>query len=220
MEEIRKLDFTMGTTAGGTIRVGEGQLIEMHRLVYGKRPPWNRTGGAERGKRYATPAAAVLEVLAAARDSLFAARSPLRTVVADLRVRLFEATIHASRMRTVIEANGLAKLPEPDDQVDIGKIERSIMMRDGRLVADLDASDDSIRRWLVTLGDPQLWLDEAAGWQAVFERDPPPRPLQSNERAVLELLNRTVASGAPPEHIAATKGILDSGYLKEEPVIP
>lgn len=220
MEQVRNLDVTMGSTASGTIAVAEGQLIEMHRLVYGTRPPWNSTGGSGRGKRYATSASALLEVLAAARQSLFAARRPLRTVVADLRIRLFEATIHASRMRAVMEANGLAKLPEPNEAVDVGKIERSIMMRDGRLLADLDASDEDIRRWVIRLGDPQFWREEARAWQAVFERDHSVPSLTSSEQAVLALLNATVAGGATPQHVAASGGILQSGYLNERVVIP
>ena len=73
----------------------------------GTRPPWNRTGGSRGGKRYATPAPALLDRLAARGESLFAARRTLRSIAGDYQLRLFEATIHASRMRAMMEAHGI-----------------------------------------------------------------------------------------------------------------
>lgn len=220
MEQIREIDFTLGSTATGTIAVGEGQLIEMYRVAHGKRPAWNATGGSSQGKRYATEADALLQVLTGQRQSLFAARRPLRTVTDDLRVRLFEATIHRARMRAVMEANGMAAMPMPvEHEVDPATIERSIMLRDGRLLADLDASDSDIRRWLTQLADPDYWRREAAAWRAAFERDAP-RELLPKERQVLDLLYATSAEGAPPQHVAATAGIFETGYLDETPSVP
>lgn len=218
MEEIQKLDFTMGTTADRTASVGEGQLIEMHRLAYGARPPWNRTGGALGGKRYATAATALLEVLAARRDSLFAARRPLRELADSFRFRLCEATIHAARMRAMMEAHDIASIPAPDEKINIGRIEKSMMLRDGHLVEDLNASDADIKRWLATQGDPAYWHDEAAKWRAAF--DPIRDRLQDNEKAVLELLDATTDGGAPPEHIAAVRDILGGDYLDARAAIP
>jgi len=108
MEEIKKIEVTLGATAVGVIAVGEGQLIEMHRLVYGQWPPWNKAGGYTLGKRWATPAAALLEILGARRDSLFAART-LRMLVSDLRTRFFESTIHAARMRATMDLPDLGE---------------------------------------------------------------------------------------------------------------
>lgn len=218
MEQIQKLDPTMGATAARTIAVGEGQLIEMHRLVHGKWPAWNRTGGAASGKRYAKHAPALLELLAARRDSLFAARSTLRTVADDLHVRLLEATIHASRMRAMMEAHGIAKIPRPGERIEASRIERSFMLRDGHLVEELDPSDAAIRRWLELLGKPEHWRQEAAGWQKALEAMPG-RPLQANEKAVQAILDSVVSEAAPRSHILATAELLEGTYLDERVVI-
>jgi hypothetical protein len=49
----------------------------------------------------------LLDRLAAPGESLFAARRTLRSIAGDYRLRLFEATIHASRMRAMMEAHGI-----------------------------------------------------------------------------------------------------------------
>jgi hypothetical protein len=219
MEQIQTLDPTMGATAARTIAVGEGQLIEMHRLLHGRRPAWNRTGGSRGGKRYATRAPALLDLLAARRESLFAARHSLRVTTGSFRLRLFEATIHASRMRAMMEAHGMTTVPKDGDVIDQARIERSFMFRDGRLVEDLDASDTDIRRWLELLGDPEHWREEAAAWRGVLQRTPGSTPAP-HEQAVFALLDLVVSQAAPPEHILATRDILDSGYLDEPVAIP
>jgi hypothetical protein len=219
MERIQTLDPMMGTTAARTISVGEGQLIEMHRLLYGRRPTWNRTGGATSGKRYATRAPALLDLLAARRDSLFAARRTLRSIAGNFRFRLFEATIHASRMRAMMEAHEVAKIPTDGEVIDQRRIERSIMLRDGHLVDDLDPSDSEIRRWIELLGKPEHWRAEAAAWRAAFARKPGRAP-EDREQAVLAVLDSVLAQAAPPEHILATHDILDGGYLDQPVIIP
>lgn len=219
MEQIQKIDPTMGATAARTIAVGEGQLIEMRQLVYGKRPAWNATGGASAGKRYARPAPALLELLAARRESLFAARRPLRVLIGDFGLRLFEATIHASRMRAAMHEHGMANIPRPGEQISARRIERMIMLRDGRLVEELDASDAEIRRWIELLGKPEHWRQEAAKWLAA-SRPPAGRRLTRKEDAVLALLSATAAEAAPPAHIVATREILAGGYLDGAAQIP
>jgi hypothetical protein len=219
MEEIRKLDPMMGTTAAEAIEVGEGQLIEMHYLLYGKRPLWNRTGGSIRGKRYATQAPALLDLLAAQRDSLFAARQTLRSIAGSFRSRLFEATIHASRMRAMMEAHDAAKIPQPDEQIVASRVERVLMLRDGHLVEELDASDADIRRWLELLGRPEHWRQEASAWRSAFEQGAG-RPLEPQEKQVLALLDAVMDQAAPPQHIFATRDILDGGYLDQPITIP
>lgn len=219
MEEIQKLDPMMGTTAAEAIEVGEGQLIEMHRLLYGKRPLWNRTGGSTRGKRYATRAPALLDLLAARRESLFAARQTLRSIAGNFRLRLFEATIHASRMRAMMEAHDAAKIPQPGEQIVASRVERVLMLRDGHLVEELDASDADIRRWLELLGEPEHWRLEASAWRKAFEQGAS-RPLEPQEEQVLALLDAVVDQAAPRQHIFATRDILDGGYLEQPITIP
>jgi hypothetical protein len=98
-------------------------------------------------------------------------------------------------------------------------IERSIMLRDGRLLSDLDVSDADIRAWLERLADPAFWRGEAEQWRAAFERDAP-RKLLPKEREVLDLLFATTTEGAPPQHVLATGGIFETGYLDDPPTIP
>jgi hypothetical protein len=70
-------------------------------------------------------------VLSGRRESLFAARRPLRAMAGDLGVRFKEATIHASRMRAVMDAHEI--LPIPGDVVDPlemqQRVENSMMLR-------------------------------------------------------------------------------------------
>ena len=89
-ERLAEFDPTLGSTAQAIIAFGEGQLIEMHRLVHGHRPPWNKVGGSKDGKQWATAPPALLEILAARRSSLFVARKTLRELAASLKWRFFE----------------------------------------------------------------------------------------------------------------------------------
>ena len=118
-----------------------------------------------------------------------------------------------------MEAHGTAKIPQPGEQIEASRIERSIMLRDGHLVEELDASDAEIRRWLELLGDPGYWREEVAGWRGAFERTPS-RALQDNDKAVLALLDAVVSEAAPPSHILATRDILEGDYLDEPVTIP
>jgi hypothetical protein len=214
MERIAELDFTLGATASGLIAVGEGQLIENHRLVYGRWPKWNRAGGSNDGKRWARPAKDLLEMLGGRRTSLFVARRTLREVASDFRVRLFEATIHAARMRAVMDSHQLGQLgPEttPDERMHL--IEEQLMLRDGHLVDDLDASDETIREWVTRLGDPEHWKSGAARERALGEQLSGSTGLSEE---LLEFLDSTIQAAAPPQHLAATQDILSSGYLNQE----
>jgi hypothetical protein len=218
LEQIEKLDFTLGTTAKQVISGSEGQLIEMHRLATGKRPPWNGIGGAKEGKSWATAAPALLDVLAARRRSLFVARRRLRELPDDLRSRFNESTIHAARMRAMIDAHDIGEIPKERDDL-VQMVTRSLMLRDGHLVEDLDVTDDTIRRWIKLLGDPETWRTEAAEQRARLEEKLDP-PLAGNMKAVADFLDSILDGAAPPAHISATEWILSSGYLDEEPVLP
>lgn len=224
MENIAQLDFTLGATAREVIAVGEGQLIEMHRLVYCSRPPWNGVGGSRDGARWATAAPALLEILAARRGSLFVARRSLRDLAESLRSRFFESTIHAARMRAVMETHEVGRLledlPKHNSEEIFRIISRSIMLRDGHIVQELDTSDDGIKRWLELLGDPEHWVREAAELRARLEEsteeDPPPG---SRDRQLTDYLDSIISQAAPPAHIAATREILSTGYLDSSPAL-
>jgi hypothetical protein len=220
LEQVAAIDPTLGATAGDLIAVGEGQLIEMHKLLYGRRPAWNEKGGSRLGQRWAKPAPALLELLAARRQSLFAARYPLRELVADFRLRLFEGTIHAARLRAVQDAHELTACWPTEREEIMRRIEQLFMLRDGHIVDELDASDERITHWLTVGGDPDSWAVEADFWRQGVASIMAEMPVGESDRAVFELLDAQISQAAPPHHILATQDILAGGYLKRELRLP
>ncbi len=212
LEDINAIDPTLGAVARNIIEVGEGQLIEMHRLVHGRWPAWNKTGGAKAGQRWATAARGLLDVLSLSRDSLFTARRPLRVVAEDLRIRFYESTVHASRMRAVMGAHFVGRMPTGEEEIQ-ELVMKSLMLREGHLVQDLDTTDDEIRRWVALLGTPEQWEKDAREHRARFFEAVGEGPLPQREQQMVELLDATISEAAPTAHIDATADILRSGYL-------
>lgn len=225
MEQLNEIDFTMGWQGRDIIAAGEGQLIAMHNLVYGRPPVWNGPKGSVLGQQWATQAPALLEVLSGRRESLFAARRPLRTMAGDLGVRFKEATIHASRMRAVMDAHEIWHLPIPGEVVDPlemqQRITKSMMLRFGHLVDDLDVSDAQIREWLDKLGNPEHWKREAARHRAMAEEAMrEAQGIGNKELEVMGFLDALLEEAAPPAHILATAEIFETGYLDEPLELP
>jgi hypothetical protein len=71
------------------------------------------------GREATATRSVLLDVLAARRDSFFVARRSLRDLVTDFRARVFEATIHASRMRAMVDAHEVGHLPIDGNRPDI-----------------------------------------------------------------------------------------------------
>jgi hypothetical protein len=214
-DAIVGLDFTLGVRSDELIAVGEGQLIETHRLVHGHRPPWNNKGGAKEGTRWAMAAPALLNVLAARRSSLFVARRSLRDLARDDAAKSYEAAIHAARMRATMVAHEVGHFPAEQDDL-VRAIGRSIMLSAGHLLDEFDASDDEIIEWLRKLGDPAYWQEEARERLRMLE-EVRGHPLQTNERMITDILNALFEQAAPPEHIRATEDVFATGYLYDEP---
>jgi hypothetical protein len=214
LEEIGEIDFTLGAVARDLIAVGEGQLIEMHRLAYGDWPAWNRTGGSKQGQRWATPALSLLEMLAGKRKSLFAARNRLRPLTESFKLMYFESTIHAARLRAVQQAHDVSFSMPDEPAARREKIEKVLMLRDGALVQDLDSSDSDIQSWLERLADPEHWRAEAAAMRSLID----PTHLDSQGARVLSVLEGYVSDAIPEPHMRATTEILDSGYLDHDPL--
>lgn len=214
LEQVNAIDSMLGAQARDLIAVGEGQLIEMHRLVHGAKPRWNKTGGSRVGQAFATPARDLLDVLAMRRDSLFTARKPLRTVARDLQVRFFEATIHAARLRVVMEAHSVGVMPTDSAQIEEVVLQH-LLFREGRIVQDLDASDDDIRRWLALLGSVEQWERDRTEQRAQFLASLGDREPTDQERALVEVLDAAVAGATADPHIRAIADILSSGYLEQ-----
>jgi hypothetical protein len=218
LEQVQRISPLMGANASGMTAVGEGQLIEIHRLVHGCWPAWNKVGGARDGKRWATKAAGLLEVLALRRDSLFAARRPLRTVATDLRVRLFEAAVHTARLRTVMGPMPRFGSTASEEEVR-ERILHSIMLRDGRLVADLAATDQEIRDWLVRLSEPGSQHQEAADLRALVEEQMAGAP--EADRRMFDFIDQVVAESADdPRQLVASRALREASYLDSPLVLP
>lgn len=218
LEEVRRISPLMGADASSMTAVGEGQLIEIHRLVHGRWPAWNKIGGARDGKRWATEAAGLLEVLALRRDSLFTARRPLRTVARDLRVRLFEAAVHTARLRTVMGPMPRFSSAASEEEVKEG-ILHSIMLRDGRLVADLAATDREIRDWLVRLSEPGSQQREAAELRALVEEQMAGAP--EADRRMFDFIDQVVAESVDdPRQLHASRALLEDAYLDSPLILP
>ncbi|HEV3002262.1 MAG TPA: hypothetical protein VGW75_16080 [Solirubrobacteraceae bacterium] len=222
MEQLSDIDATLGWQRKQVLAVGEGQLIESHRLAYGASPPWNTDPGSRLGRQWATKADALLDLLAARRESLFAARVPIRRLATDLGARFKEGVIHASRMRAVMALHEVAEMPsDQDDEETIRrKIMKSLMLRNGHLVDDLDASDDQIRHWMATLGDPAYWSNEPSSRRAQLEEAVASRPGEAQARDVMAFLDSIVSDVPPPGHVEATRDMLSGDYLCQPIQIP
>lgn len=222
MERLYEIDMTLGWQTKDVLSVGEGQLIETHRLVYGERPPWNTDPGSVLGRGWATKAASLLELLAARRESLFAARVPIRQLATDLGPRFKEGVVHASRMRAVMAIHEVAEMPtDQDDEATIQrKIMKSLMLRNGHLVEDLEASDDAIREWMAKLGDSDYWRHEVRSRRALVEEAVNGQPGESQAREVMAFLDSIVSDAPPPGHVEATHDLLTGDYLSRPVQLP
>ncbi|HEX6701353.1 MAG TPA: hypothetical protein VF101_11535 [Gaiellaceae bacterium] len=217
-DAIVALDFTMGVRSDELIAVGEGQLIESHRLTNGRRPPWNKTGGSRTGKQWATRAPALLDILAARRSSLFVARKSLRDLASSEVALGYEAAIHAARMRATMDAHDVGRFPDDSNELTLA-IRKSLMLSGGHLLDELDASDAEVVEWLRKLSDPTYWRQEAEANRHRLE-EARGGTLRFNERMIADLLDAVFEEAAPPEHIAATQAIFRTDYLREEPQLP
>ncbi len=160
LDLMQDLSVTMGASSDGIIALGEGQLIELHRKETGVRPPWNGVGGANRGRDLAVDTGtSLIPILSAARDSMFVARRSLRDLVMDERALAWEATIHAARMRAVMEAHDIRGLPTTGERDVSRRIEQLLLMRSGHLVDDLSPSDGDVIEWLRRIEDGRADLE-------------------------------------------------------------
>jgi hypothetical protein len=145
LEMLCRLSPRLGVEVSEISRIAEGQLIELHRLEHGHRPPWNSVGGSTLGAGWATPGGrSMVRLLSAADESLFVARRGLRDLVADDAALRCEALVHGARMHALMERHEVDDLNLDSDQM-VEAIKRFLMFRDGRLVDDLADLDDEIR---------------------------------------------------------------------------
>lgn len=222
-DEIADVSLTLGAKKSDVIAVGEGQLIELHRLNYGRWPLWNGTGGSKLGQKWAKQtSSSLLDTLSARRESLFVARQALRDLEANPRALEYEAALHTARMRTVMEAHGVDRPPEEVfrglDQTEAAhRIEQFLMLKMGHLIDSLDESNDRIRGWLQVVSQPAFWEGEAEavrqGMLGLLARgDPAP-----GDREAAQIVVAAIARGAPEGLAELTEELVSSGYLGSVP---
>jgi hypothetical protein len=216
LDGFQELSLTIGTSSDGIIALGEGQLIELHRKETGVRPPWNGVAGASRGRDLAIDTGtSLIPILAAARDSLFVARRSLRDLVADERALAWEATIHAARMRAVMEGHDLPDLSNPSGPDSTRRIEQLLLMRAGHLVDDLSPSDAMVMEWLRRIEDGRADL-ELRRLRDGLETLAPKVRLEG-DREVMQRLRGVFASGGFDEQATHVSEMLTGGYLAHSP---
>lgn len=217
MEVVSALSPALGVPSSEIIAVAEGQLIELHRLEFGRRPPWNRVGGAVMGQGWAKPTErSMIRLLAAADCNLFVARRTLRTLASDEQAMRFEATIHAARMRTLIQSHDVGRaVGEQAGSVEL--ISRLLMLRSGHLVDDLTASDESIQVWLRKLADGSAQAEEIQELATMAQGLDQETMLEEDQQALM-FTGAVVNDAAFIESTAVFNEVLESGYLRDEPL--
>ena len=85
------------------VEMVEGRLLEAHRLIYGILPPWNKIGGAVRGKL--GPFGGGHELFSSATAQTLGpmtSRSSLRELSANPTYQHYEEFVHAARLRMLM----------------------------------------------------------------------------------------------------------------------
>jgi hypothetical protein len=216
LDHFQELSLTMGTSSDGIIALGEGQLIELHRKETGVRPPWNGMGGASRGRDLAVDTGtSLIPILSAARDSLFVARRSLRDLAQDERARVWEATIHAARMRAVMEAHDVRGLPSTGPQDVSRRIEQLLLMRAGHLVDDLSPSNNDVLEWLRRIEDGRANLEVHALRDGLAALAPDVK--LDGDRAVIAILRALAEVTDFSDDAGNVSEMFTRGYLSSAP---
>jgi hypothetical protein len=217
LDTLYQLSPYLGAESAGITRIAEGQLIELHRLERGHRPPWNSVGGSARGARWATTSGrSVIRLLSAADSSLFVARRALRDLAADDRARRLETLVHTARMRALMESHQMDDY-DLDPKAIMEKIQRFLMLRDGKLIDDLNSTDEQIRDWVRRLSNEATQaadreqilqqIDELASEAAIGSED---------YRAIVLMRHHLLNDGGN-ETAGVALEVVNTGYLEEEP---
>jgi hypothetical protein len=217
LEDVRRMDPTIGAEAKGLTRIAEGQLIELHKQEYGRWPPWNDVGGSIQGGEWAQPSGrSVIRLLSAADDSLFVARRTLRELVKDKRALQMEALLHAVRMQALKELHGMDFNYGTDRQENVDKIMRVLMLIEGKLIDDLSSVDGRIREWVARFADPRSMAAERAEHLDRL-RDIDAEATHDADRAVAEFLAGFMSLDADEYNARLAASILEHAYLDEQP---
>jgi len=217
LDVLYGLSPTLGVESSSLSRIAEGQLIELHRLEYGHRPPWNNVGGSVVGAEWARPSGRpMIRLLSAAEDSLFVARTTLRKLAADEDVLRFEAVVHAARMRALMAEHEITAAANVDSQALVEEITRFLMLRDGKLVDDLGALDSSIRAWVEHLADATVVEEEHLRLQSDLRELAAAVSLE-HDQAALAFVGSLLHAGTDPTITQDAQEMLRSGYLERMP---
>ena len=217
LDVLYQLSHTLGAESAGITRIAEGQLIELHRLEHGHRPPWNSVGGSALGARWATPSGrSVIRLLSASDSSLFVARRTLRDLVTDHQARRLEVLVHAARMRALMESHQLDNYDVDPKEV-TAKIERFLMLREGKLIDELNSTDEQIRNWVRRLADG---IAQAAGREQILQQmdDLSSGAFVGREdRKAMMFIRDLLLNEKDNETAEVALEVLNTHYLEEEP---
>ncbi len=221
---ISQFEPMIAITGKDFISVGEGQLIEMHRLTRGNVPPWNKTGGAKAGQRFAQAAPALVEVLSGQAGTLFVARRTLRELANDEAAQRYEAAIHAARMEAFEEGHGvrledLDTIAASDSEEAIHRVSRSLMLSHGHILEELDVSNEEIVAYLKNLGSREFW-ERRAALSAQRMSEIRASGLDAKGEIVATIIEMVTSLEAPDELLRDVEEIFEKGYLEEAPRIP
>jgi hypothetical protein len=217
LKTISDINPSMGGDPKEIIGLAEGQLIELARVALGKRPRWNKTGGARRGSGLAEHTEqSFIHLLCAARDSLLIARRSLTDLVADEQALRYEATLHSARMRAVLASHDVRGLPSNQGEIS-RRIEQLLHVRAGHLIDDLAPTDSDIIDWLRRLEDGRAELELQAMLVGTIGLQP---MIQLPEDQAINLLHTMVfAQGANSPEAATAREILAGRYLTSTPAL-
>lgn len=218
LDMLYHLSPTLGVESDDISRTAEGQLIELHRMEHGQRPPWNGVGGSVRGAEWATHSARpIVRLLSAQEQSLFVARCTLRKLAANTTYQRFEALIHAARMRTLLDQHDFESIGALSEAEMVDRITRFLMLRDGKLIDDFGDMDAQIRNWVMALADSNARTAERECLLYEVEDLPDDVVTLSDDTAALNFIATLIASDADEQIASDALEVLNAGYLDNAP---
>ena len=114
-------------------------------------------------------------------------------------------------MRSLTEAHDPRDLL-PGDPDAVEKISRFLMLKEGKLVDELDTTDEDIREWVVRLADIDAQRKE---WTQHIEevRELADQVSSPADRRALEFIEGMVAEGFDERQALHSQELLRSGYM-------
>jgi hypothetical protein len=146
---------------------------------------------------------------------MFVARRSLRDLADDKQALIWEATIHAARMRAVMESHDVRGLPTTGEQDVPRRIEQLILMRMGHLVNDLSPSDGTVIEWLRRIEDGRANLEVLGLRDAIASLAP--KLTLDGDRPIMAMLRYFAETTDFSDDARNVTEMLEHGYLGATP---